>query len=350
MSITENRIKTLTQLGLIFKALSSNEPWPGFEIGLSESEYQNGLTAIDSAVHHNGWFTPESVKNALAAWAENLSSENLTQWVSTYNIDSQKSHKVGIIAAGNIPLVGFHDLISVLVSGKEVKLKLSSKDTLLMMMAVNYLKTLDSELSEKIEIVNGKLEGFDAVIATGSNNSSRYFDYYFKDKPSIIRKNRTSIAIITGDESEEELTQLGKDIFTYYGLGCRNVTKLYIPENYNLDLIFNALYAYKEIANHNKYANNYDYHRAIWLMNKIDLLENGFILLKEDNALVSPVGTLYYERYSSPEDLREQLKSLKDQIQCTVSSNDIPFGKAQNPGLNNYADDIDTIAFLLTLK
>ncbi len=350
MSITTKRIQTFTQLGEIFKALSEEKAWTGYELGLNEEEYTNGIESIRSAVHYNGWFTPESVKKSLTAWAKSLSKENLENWLQPHNFSNSSSKKVGIIAAGNIPLVGFHDMISVLISGNHVKIKLSSKDTLLMMMTINYLKILEPSLDEQIEIVDGKLEEFDAVIATGSNNSARYFEYYFKNKPSIIRKNRTSVAILNGQESEEDLKKLGEDIFTYYGLGCRNVTKLYIPQNYDLDIFFRAIYAFKDIANHNKYANNYDYHRAVWLMNSAQLLENGFILLKEDASLVSPVGTLYYERYKTPSEVRNLLKEQTENIQCIVSSEDTPFGAAQKPSLSDYADGVNTLEFLLALQ
>lgn len=350
MSLEENRIKSIITLGSIFEALSKEQIWPGYEIGLSEEEYAKGMETISMAVHHNGWFTKQSAQTALSSWAKALTEKSLKDWLSHYKENNTPPKKIGIIAAGNIPMVGLHDILCVLLSGNSALIKLSSKDSHLMMMAIGYLQILDSELKNSIQIVQGKLEGFDAVIATGSNNSSRYFKYYFKDKPSIIRKNRTSVAILNGAESEEEMTLLGKDIFTYFGLGCRNVTKLYLPEGYDLDKFFNGIFEFKEIANHNKYANNYDYHRAIWLLNGEDLLENGFILFKHDEALVSPVGTLYYEYYSSKTELTEKINTKKEEIQCVVSSVDVPFGKAQEPELMDYPDGVDTMEFLLALQ
>ncbi|MFK7756532.1 MAG: acyl-CoA reductase [Flavobacteriales bacterium] len=349
MASIENKVNTLAKLGSLFGHLSNSNPWPGYECGVNETEYSSGLEAITAAVHHNGWFTAESVRKALKAWSEELTETKLNNWLSRYSTNNNSSSTVAIIAAGNIPLVGLHDLISVLVSGNKALLKVSSKDTVLMLMAVNYLKLLDEHLGNSITVNHGKLSEFDAVIATGSNNSARYFDYYFKNKPSIIRKNRTSVAILTGSESESELHGLAEDIFTYYGLGCRNVTKLYLPQAYDLDKVFRALYAFKDIANHNKYANNYDYHRAIWLMNNVDLVENGFILLKQDSSLVSPVGSLFYDYYQDEKTLRDELNTQKDEIQCVVSSNDIPFGQAQKPGLSDYADGVDVLEFLLAL-
>ena len=196
---------------------------------------------------------------------------------------------------------------------------------------------------------SGKLENFDAVIATGSNNTGRYFDYYFKNYPHIIRKNRHSIAVITGEESEEELNALGKDIFAYFGLGCRNVTKVYIPKGYDIDNIFKAIYPYHPIVNHNKYANNYDYNKAIWLMNQEQLLDNGFILFKEDDSIAAPTGTLFYSYYNSIDEVNNLLEAQKDNIQCIVGKSYIPFGKAQCPALNEYADGVDTMQFLVEL-
>ncbi len=350
MSLVRNRIKSSITLGKIFESLSKEQSWPGFEIGLSEVEYSNGLETINMSVHHNGWFTKQSVQTALSSWAKALTKESLEDWLSHYEENNTPPKKIGIIAAGNIPMVGLHDILCILLSGNSALIKLSSKDAHLMMMVIGYLQILDPDLKDSIQVVHGKLEGFDAVIATGSNNSSRYFEYYFKDKPSIIRKNRTSVAVLTGDESKEEMSLLGKDIFTYFGLGCRNVTKLYLLEGYDLDKFFTGIYEFKEIGNHNKYANNYDYHRAIWLLNGDDLLENGFILFKQDESLVSPVGTLYYEFYSSKPELAEKLNDKKEQIQCVVSADNVPFGKAQEPELMDYPDGVDTMEFLLALK
>jgi len=339
-------VKTLVQLGVIFKSLAENEKWPNFNLGLSEEEYNDGLEAIKIAKHHNGWFIEDNVKQSLMAWASQLTSENLESWTSNYDFNTAEPHsKVGVICAGNIPLVGLHDVICAFICGYDVLVKLSTKDTLLMSMAVKYINLLSGE--NRINIIQGKLTGFDKVIATGSNNTSRYFEYYFKDVPAIIRKNRTSVAVLNGEENEEQLKALGADVFSYFGLGCRNVTKIYMPKKFDVNRLFKAFYEFKDIINHNKYANNYDYHRAVWLMNKVDLLENGFILLKEEKELVSPVGTLFYERYEDSQLIFEKLNTRKEEIQCIVAADKIPFGKAQNPALNDYADNVDTLSFLL---
>lgn len=308
-------------------------------------------SAIDIVQHENGWFTPESVVSALSAWVHTLEKETIREWLSTYEFTVSKIEAVGVIMAGNIPLVGLHDALCVLISGNKLYAKLSSKDTRLMSILLEALGALNKEWQEQIVIAQ-QLKEIDVLIATGSDNSSRYFEYYFKDKKRLIRKNRTSVALLNGEETEVELEGLANDIFTHYGLGCRNVTKLYLPEGFDLDRVFNALYSHKEIANHNKYANNYDYNKAVYLLNKIDLLENGFLLLKEDEGLHSPVGVLFYEYYSSLEEVKEVLNQKTDELQCVVTKVNIEgatsFGKAQSPELKDYADGVDTLDFLLT--
>ena len=299
---------------------------------------------------YNGWFTSEEVKKSLKAWGNLLTEKNLEKWLSKYKIDNIDSDKViAIIMAGNIPLVGFHDFLSVYVTGMKMKIKLSSDDNKLLPQVISILSQFDPEIKNRVEFVNDKLSGFDAVIATGSNNTSRYFEQYFGKYPNIIRKNRTSVAVIQGNESEEELKNLALDVFTYYGLGCRNVTKLYLPEGYDLDRIFGAFYAFNYVANNNKYANNYDYHKAVFLMEKYDILENGFLIMKEDKNIHSPIGTLFYEYYDSSEKLKNELDQIAENLQCIVGKEGIPFGKAQTPELWDYADNVDTVRFLLEL-
>lgn len=308
---------------------------------------------IDNAVHYNGWFTRENVVFSLQQWSEALTEENLKLWLAEYDLSRSGGKTVGIVMAGNIPLVGFHDFISVLVSGHNVLVKLSSNDKQLLPVISKYLMKLDSRYEERIKFTKDKLEGFDAVIATGSNNTARYFEYYFKDKPSIIRKNRNSVAILTGNESQEELSSLGEDIFRYYGLGCRNVSKLYVPENYDFDRFFKAIYEWNPIIHRDKYANNYDYNKAVYLMSEFRLLENGFLILKEDNSFGSPIGTLFYETYKNEDQLKKNLQKNEDKIQCIVKNEpghgEVRFGQTQKPQLWDYADNIDTIEFLLNL-
>lgn len=307
--------------------------------------------AIAKAGQMNGWFTQENILFALQQWGELLTEEKIMDWLSHYPIEKTTSPKtVGIVMAGNIPLVGFHDFLCVLLSGNKVLAKLSSNDKVLLPFLSQYLIQEEPSLAERIVFTEGKMEGFDAVIATGSNNTSRYFEYYFGNKPNIIRKNRNSVAILTGNETEQELKALGEDIFKYYGLGCRNVSKVFVPQGYHFDALFNALFHYKDIINQHKYANNYDYNKAVYLMSDFKVLDNGFLVLKEDSGLSSPISVLFYSFYDSEEALRKQLETQEDQIQCIVSSRDgVGFGETQKPSLNDYADGVDTMEFLLKL-
>ena len=261
---------------------------------------------------------------------------------------------MGLILAGNIPLVGFHDFLSVLISGNNVLIKTSSNDQFLLPFLAKYLIAIEPELSNKITFVEGKLENFDAVIATGSNNTARYFEYYFKDKPSIIRKNRNSVAVLNGEETKEQLMALGEDIFRYFGLGCRNVSKLFVPKGYSFNAFFEAIFEYQDIIHYEKYANNYDYNKAVFLMSNFKLLDNGFLTIKEDSSYASPISSVFYEFYENLEELQIRLESESEQIQCIVSNNlvknSIDFGQTQRPNLWDYADNVDTISFLLTIK
>ncbi len=304
---------------------------------------------VDSVHSENGWFTRDSVIFVYRAWVNALEKGKVEKWLSNYSLERNDNSKVGVIMAGNLPMVGLHDALSVIVSGNVLHAKLSSKDRSLMMLILNVIQKLIPN-PEQVQIVE-QLKDVESLIATGSDNSARYFDYYFKDKKRVIRKNRTSIAVLEGNESEEELKGLSHDIFRHFGLGCRNVTKLYLPKGYDLDHVFKALFHYQEIANHNKYANNYDYNKAVYLLNKIKLIENGFLLMKEDEGIHSPVGALFYEFYETLDDVKRIIENRKDELQCVVSKAALPqrvsFGMAQSPELWDYADGIDTIDFLL---
>jgi len=311
---------------------------------------------IRQASLNNEWFTLENILFSIKSIAENLQEKSLSKWLKKYPElkKYQTSKNVAVIMAGNIPLVGFHDLLSILITGHKAIVKLSSKDDVLLKGIVELLFNINSEFKKYIYFTDEYLKDFDAVIATGSNNSAQYFEYYFGKYPNIIRKNRNSIAVLTGNETEEELKLLADDIFQYFGLGCRNVSKIYIPDNFDLDRLFKAVYHYKEILDHNKYANNYTYNRSIYMMNKIRFLENGFLILKEDLAMSSPISVLFYERYKNLETVKQRIDIEKEQIQCVVSNEkDLPqrvsFGEAQKPQLWDYADNVDTVKFLLRL-
>lgn len=307
---------------------------------------------IQTAQHHNGWYTPEQVYFSVQSWANALTEDNLEQWLSRYHFPEKTPRTVALILAGNIPLVGFHDFLSVLISGNKALVKLSSNDQQLLPFLAKYLVAVAPELADFMAFTDGKLEHFDAVIATGSNNTARYFEYYFRDKPGIIRKNRNSVAVLTGNETREELTKLGEDIFRYFGLGCRNVSKLFVPNGYDFKDFFEAMFAYGDIIHYEKYANNYDYNKAVFLMSRLNILDNGFLTIKEDAAYGSPISSVFYEYYDDLSDVTKRLDADRDQIQCVVSGaidHSVPFGKTQQPELWDYADNVDTIQFLLSL-
>jgi len=310
------------------------------------------LETINHQHFKNAWFTPENVRFALYAIAESLDKELIEKWLSKYPelINETEPETIGIIMAGNIPLVGFHDFMCSLITGNRVIVKTSSKDSELIVYIAKILCEMNSGFDKMINFTQNSLSGFDAVIATGSNNTSRYFEYYFGKYPSIIRKNRNSIAVIDGSESEQELQELGRDIFSYFGLGCRNVSKIYIPEGYALNNLIDNWNGYSNVVYNSKYANNYDFYKAVFLVNKDKFLDTGYLLLKEETAISSPVSVLYYEYYNSKSELETNIETYKDNIQCVVSKTDVPFGKSQNPNLWDYSDGIDTIDFLLKIK
>lgn len=309
-------------------------------------------TLIDNQYKHNSWFTPENVRRAVSAIAEELTEENLIRWTSAYPGLQQRINpsRVGVIMAGNIPLAGFHDFLSVLITGNNLIAKTSSKDYEIITYISDILCSINPGFRKRIEFTEGVLSNFDLVIATGSDNSSRYFDYYFGKFPNIIRKNRNSVAILEGDETDDELKALGTDIFSYFGLGCRNVSKIYIPKGYNLQSLPDHWKNFSDVISHSKYANNYDFNKAVYIVNKEAFYDSGILLLKEDNKISSPVSVLYYEYYESQYAVKQQTELLKENIQCVVGQHNIPFGQAQWPHLWDYADGIDTIEFLLKKK
>lgn len=331
----------IVHLGAIMRIIGKS---PSERMPEENSDYIDRLDElIVLEKRKNGWFSEENVRQALTNFGEALTAEGLEKWLSKYNDRIKPGLRVGLVLAGNIPLVGFHDILVTLLTGHTALVKLSKDDNRLIPALFSAVPSID-----RLQFVD-RLVDFDAVIATGSGNTSRYFEHYFGNVPHIIRKNRTSVAVLTGEETKEELDLLAEDVFTYFGLGCRNVTKVYIPLDFDLDRLFNAFYRYRDLANHNKYANNYDYHKALWMLNQEDLLENGFLIMKEDVNLSSPVGTLFYERYSSIDDVSEVLANRKDELQCIVGKGFLPFGEAQKPKLWDYADDIDTVEWLLAI-
>jgi hypothetical protein len=311
---------------------------------------------INDEKQYNAWFTPESVSRAVIAIGHMLNTHDLETWLDNYNFNpSRTPKKVGLILAGNIPLVGFHDVLCVLITGNYALIKASSQDARLIRHVLNMLVAIEPDFQDKFIIVE-RLERFDAVIATGSNNTSRYFEYYFGKVPNIIRKNRSSIAVLTGNESTEQLFKLGHDIFDYFGLGCRNVSKVYVPKDYIFNFFFESIEVYQPIINHHKYNNNYDYNKSIYLVNSDKHFDNGFLLLKEDKKLISPLAVLYFEYYDDLQSVEASLQAESDNIQCIVttarlsSKNQlVDFGMSQQPALWDYADGVDSMTFLTNL-
>lgn len=306
---------------------------------------------IQSAQHKNPWYTPQNVERALRAIAENLTIEKLTHWLAPYP-DIQSTKTVGLILAGNIPLVGFHDILAVLISGFKAKIKVSSDDAGLTAYVMGLLKKIDPYFGDAFEIVD-RLKDFDLVIATGSNNSARYFDYYFGTKPHIIRRNRNSVAVLGGAESPSQLEALGHDIFDYLGLGCRSISKLFIPKEYPIAHFFEGIAAFNNVTAHFKYNNNYDYNKSIYLINGDKHFDNGFLLLKEDEKTASPLAVVYYETYETIAEVENKLTLAQENIQCVVSelalkvpSPQFHFGESQCPSLDDYADGVNTLDFL----
>lgn len=340
----ERIIKALDELGKIMQALGEEKPYGSCSKLLNEAEYESLNQLINKEHVFNGWFTSQSIRQAYAAIGELLSVENITAWITQYDW-TENPKKVGVIMAGNIPLVGFHDFLCVLLSGHHASIKLSSNDQRLLPSLLNVFALFLPELFERVKIVP-QLKDIEAIIATGSNNSSLYFERYFGHLPHIIRKNRTSVAILTGSETTDELKGIGKDVFQYFGLGCRNVSKLLMLEKFDINRFFEAVFPYQAIINHHKYANNYDYYKAIYLMNQLPILENGFLLTLDNEDLFAPISVVYTQRFSDENAIKDYLKKEEDNIQVVVGQNYTPFGKAQHPTLSDYADGVDTMQFL----
>lgn len=310
---------------------------------------------FEKAHIYNPWFTENNIQFCLQQWVEALNPENRAKFIDKYNWSDCKKNdkKLGLILAGNIPLVGLHDCLCGLLCGFTICIKTSSDDDYLIQLFFKQFKENLPELSNQILFVE-KLNNCDVVIATGSNNSARYFEYYFKEKPLLLRKNRNSVAVLSGNETQKELEELGMDVFTYFGLGCRNVTHLYLPKGYYFKPLFDAWEKYYEVIHHNKYANNYTYHKSLLLMNLDPHLDSGYVILKESAQVYAPVGMLHFSFYENLAEIKDQFKSESENIQCTVSNlkieNAIPFGEAQKTRLWHYADGVDTVNWLIQNK
>lgn len=305
---------------------------------------------IHKAYLYNAWFTPENTQKALQSIAtEFLNKEKLEHWIAAYTLPEIQTPKtIAIVAAGNIPMVAFHDILCILISGNRLQLKLSEKDKMLLPFLLALLVEIEPKFKNLIAI-QPKLENFDAIIATGSNTSAKHFEYYFSKYQHIIRRNRNSVAILTGTESEDELQNLGHDIFDYFGLGCRNVSKIFVPLNFDLLKLKNSFAVFSDLMQHTQYMNNLDYQRTIYLMNQIPMVDIDFINIVENTSLYSPISCLHFERYDTEEQLKTFLADEQENIQCVMGKGYLPFGKSQEPTLTDYADNIDTLNFIIQL-
>ena len=352
METIQKRVKAFSKLGDFLSQFSQQGITEKNDIEFNDLFFGGFKHQLKLAKENNSWFTEENLLFATENWSKALTIEQLDKWLETTSF-STTPKQVAIIMAGNIPLVGFHDFLSVLIAGHSVLVKQSSNDKHLLPFLAKYLEYVEPDFKGKIQFTEGKLTDFDAVIATGSNNTARYFEYYFKDKPSIIRKNRNSVAVLTGNETSTDFDNLSEDVFRYFGLGCRSVSKLFVPKGYNFDDFFKGMFTQKEIINNVKYANNYDYNKAVYLMSEFDMLENGFLMIKEDESYASPIATVFYEYYDNDDDLKIKLYEERDNIQCIVANNFLPneikFGQTQHPNLWDYADGVNTLEFLATI-
>lgn len=309
-------------------------------------------THLRKAHSQNPWFTLENSLHMLRALADSLEENKVAQWLKNYTIPVDQPKSIGLIMAGNLPLVGFHDILCVLSSGHRLQVKMSSQDQVLPALLRDWILELAPDWKDRF-VFTEKLNQAEGLIATGSDNSSRYFEYYFSKIPHIIRKNRNSVAVLTGHESEGTMQLLGEDIFRYFGLGCRNVSKIYVPKGYDFAKLYQPLEGWKQtLSDHNKYMNNYIYNRSVYLLKSIPFLDNNFLMLVPEESLASPIAILYYEEYDELKDVQQKLELQKDQIQCIVGDTNyfpqaVGFGQTQCPQLTDYADRVDTMSFLL---
>ncbi len=344
----EEIIQGFVQLGRLMTSVGENSKWQGFGSGVTKEEYGALQTLVDRQIAFNGWFTAENVRQSLSALGNMLIEEHLSDWSKQY-VYTNNPKSVALVMAGNIPLVGFHDFLCVLISGHTAVCKLSSDDKTLLPALVEHLVTFVPALKERIVLTTGRIEHMEAVIATGSDNSLKYFEQYFGKYPHIFRGNRTSLAVLTGEETKEEIERLGTDIFSYFGLGCRNVSHVLFPKGFEISRFFEGVFSFSNVINNNKYGNNYDYNKAVYLMNKIELLDNNFVLIRETEELFSPLAMVNYHFYETKAQVSDYIDLHKEKIQVVVGRDYTPFGKAQSPDLNDYADGVDTMKWLAEL-
>ncbi|HCC71011.1 MAG TPA: acyl-CoA reductase [Bacteroidales bacterium] len=343
MITLQQRINAFTRLGYIMKDAASPEP--------SSAEAEKLRKVMDRQQQHNIWFTPDNVIRSVEAIAKMLEKDKLEKWLEQYKIpyNPVSIKTIAVIMAGNIPLVGFHDFLCTLITGNRILARTSSKDSELIRTVAEILCRINSRFSENIIFTDRILSGYDAIIATGSDNTSRYFEYYFGKKPHIFRKNRNSVAILSKHTDEKDIRSLAIDIFSYYGLGCRNVSKLFIEEGMNINDLSYYWQQWSQLLCHSPYANNYLYNKSLLNINKQEYIDTGFSLLTPGTSLTSPVSVIHYDLFNNMKSLMEELHLQADKIQCIVSENHIAFGQTQFPGPGEYADNTDTLDFIISL-
>ncbi|OYT16508.1 MAG: acyl-CoA reductase [Bacteroidetes bacterium 4572_77] len=354
---TKEKIQAFAKLGSYLKALIANNMKAVSPLEIQVDQKENFAKLQDDllnfyahSTHHNAWFTADNVLFSLKEWSIALQEESLNNWLKNYDFPPQQKDKtIGIVMAGNLPLVGFHDYLCVIMSNYTLLAKLSSDDAFLLPVLHEMISIFEPKLQSKAHFTKDQLKGFDAIIATGSDNTARYFEYYFSKYPHIIRKNRSGVAVLSGEETTQELKALADDMLTYFGLGCRSVSKLYVPKNYEFKKFFQLLEDYSPLAHHSKFFNNYEYNKAIYLVNKNSHRDTGFLLFTENTAMSSPIAVVYYEEYEDTNLLHKQLNMRSEEIQCIVGPSFLNFGETQHPKLHDYADGIDTMDFLLKL-
>lgn len=347
-----NRIEAFGTLGNMLNDVGENHKHKAH----ASDQLNNLEQAVKEAVNYNGWFIEDNVRYMLSSIGKNLSKSNIYAWIEPYQqeLDSSSGKNIGVVMAGNVPVVGFHDLLSVLISGNKISAKLSADDNKILPFIAELLITIEPGFKRMINFTESQLKDFDAIIATGSNNTSRYFEYYFGNYPNIIRKNRNSVAVLTGEESANDLHDLTHDIFMYYGLGCRNVSHIMLPNGYDLNKLLETCSLNKKVNLNHKYFNNYEYNKAIYLVNGTNHFDAGNLLFVEDKSYSSPVSVIHISYYSDIESVNSLLEINNSKIQCVISisnkiRNSIPPGTSQSPRLVDYADGIDTLEFLTHL-
>jgi hypothetical protein len=350
------RIEAFIKLGTMLKDFDGNSS--SVDPSISNSSQKILDEAMQKGSEHNPWFTIPNIKKAIAAIGSSLTSDDMNQWLSKYDdklFESARTLNVGAVMAGNIPMVGFHDMLCVLISGHRLIAKLSSDDRFLLPALFKILVEIEPGFKDQVTFTTDQIHGFDAVIATGSNNSARYFEYYFRNLPHIIRKNRNGIAILSGSETSGQLTALGEDVFSYFGLGCRNVSKILLPKDYKISSILDTWEPYSYLFNHSRYMNNYSYRKNVYLINSMPHYDNGFVLLLPSDSFSAPIGVVNFSYYDPEFDWQKYLEENRSQIQCLVGGDvehhlHVDFGNSQHPRLWDYADGVDTIEFLLSLN